>query len=290
MNIYTTITNKIIEQLKSGTVPWKKCWKTGLPKSLKTRAEYRGINLILLSNKDFSSQYYVTFNEARNLGGAVRKGEKGSTVIYWHWRSAAEIEALKEKSDREPQKCFPKLYTVFNVEQCEGLLVPSDDSSCSIHSKIQKAESIVHNFESKPLISHGTNTDPCYKIKSDRVELPPLSQFISANQYYATLFHELIHSTAHQKRLNRPIVDYRSLEIKTYSFEELIAELGSAFLCAQSGIEDKELIENEAAYLSCWIKYLESDTTSILKAASAAQKAVDFIINLKADELTQKAA
>ena len=121
MNIYTIITDKIINELKNGTVPWKKCWNKGLPRSLKTKNEYRGINLILLSNNNFSSQYYVTYNEAKNLGGAVKKGEKGSMVIYWHWRTEKELEALREKSEREPQKCFPKIYTVFNVEQCEGL-------------------------------------------------------------------------------------------------------------------------------------------------------------------------
>ena len=284
MTVYEIITEKIIEKLSSGVIPWRKSWSIALPKSYSTKKEYRGINLFLLQGDGFKSRYWITYKEAQKSGGQVRAGEKGSLVVYWHWRTPVEMAKLQASGkSQNPSPCYPFISKVFNLDQVEGIKSPEDDLKINEAQKLEIAPAVYENMRDKPAILHGQDFSPAYSPSRDAIRLPFMNQFESADLYYSTLFHELIHSTGHQSRLAR--LDSGARNSDSYSFEELIAEFGAAFLCGFSGIENNRTLEDSASYIKGWISVLENDKTILLKAASAAQKAVDFICEVKSEEI-----
>ena len=277
MNLFQNVTETILAKLSQGVIPWRKTWAAGIPCSVGTKKEYRGINIILLGLCDHTSRYWVTYREALKLEGHVKKGAKGSRVIYWHWRSEEERQRLVDSGKtKAPAPCTPFISTVFNLEQTEGIERPRDDLHCERKGKLEQAEDFLAKLPPGTAeIAHGLHFAPSYAPLADVIHLPHLSQFESAEHYYSTLFHELVHSTGHPSRLNRLKAGPRGGE--AYSFEELVAELGAAFLCALTGIDNQRTISEQAAYIHGWKEFLKTDPGCFMRAASEAQKAVDYL-------------
>jgi antirestriction protein ArdC len=268
--VYEIITERIIELLKAGTVPWRKPWRSSAPANLISKKPYRGINAFLLNSLSFESPYFVTFNQAKQLGGSVRRGEKGAPVVFWQF-----IE--KQTEDGKKEIPLLRYYTVFNISQCEGIPVPAVQTS-TVNS-IAACECIIEGMPNRAQIEHGGN-EAVYIPKLDRIQMPAKASFGSAEEYYSTLFHELIHSTGHQARLGRKgVIEAAYFGSQSYCAEELIAEMGSSFLCGEAGIETAT-IENSAAYIKGWLTKFRSDKWMIVSAAGQAQKAADYVLGV----------
>jgi antirestriction protein ArdC len=274
MNIqsYERITERIVALLEQGTVPWHKPWtvKTGLPRNLISKKPYRGINAFLLMAMSYESPHWLTFRQAIQLGGNVKKGEKSCPVVFWK-----RMKNEDEESE-EPRKApLLRLYHVFNVAQCEGLKESSAVENGSFTSA--KPTEIVAKMPQLPIVKHGMS-QAFYSPREDCVGMPERERFDGEASYFATLFHELVHATGSEKRLNRAsIAERNGFGSDPYCKEELIAELGSAFLCGYADIVDRT-IDNSAAYLEGWLKQFQNDRTLIVSAAAQAQKAADFIL------------
>lgn len=286
MNIrsYDRITDRIVSLMEQGTVPWHKPWNimTGLPRNLVTQKPYRGINPFLLMSMGYESPNWLTFRQAVQLGGSVRKGEKSVPVVFWK-----PLQVTDEESGEVEKIPFLRLYHVFNVAQCDGLKnVPDPDE---VNFVARAAADIVANMPQPPVIKHGM-AHAYYSPINDTVGMPDPKRFQTEDGYHATLFHELVHSTGHEKRLKRlSITERNGYGSDPYCKEELIAELGSAFLCGQAGIMERT-IDSSAAYIENWLKRLKEDKTLIVYAAAQAQKAADFILDRKLENGTEGVA
>lgn len=273
--VYSQITDEIIALLEAGTVPWRRPWKTIPPRNLISDAPYRGINILLLASRGFTDPYWLTYKQAQGLGGNVRKGEKGTRIIYY--------EFLKPKDADEDEDGFPMLrtYHVFNAEQCEGIDLPvvMDDWNEDLKVRSERAEQIICAMPNPPKIVEGGSV-ACYQPPEDLVRIPKIRDFESSEAYYATMFHELAHSTGHINRLNRPgvtgAIRFGSCD---YSREELVAELASAFCCAEVGI-DNSILDNAASYIHGWLEALQGDPKAVVAASSQAQRATNYILNV----------
>ncbi|MDE2102165.1 MAG: DUF1738 domain-containing protein [Patescibacteria group bacterium] len=272
---YDRITERILALMETGTVPWHKPWQvqTGMPRNLVTQKPYRGINTFLLMCMGFESPNWLTYRQAVQLGGNVKKGEKSCPVVFWK-----PLKVEDEESGEVEKVPFLRLYHVFNVAQCEGLKnVPAADESAFA---MTGAAEIVAHMPQAPVIKHGM-TAAYYSPREDTVGMPDAKRFRTEDGYHATLFHELVHSTGHEKRLKRTSITERNgYGSDPYCKEELVAELGSAFLCGQAGIVERT-IDNSATYIENWLKRLKDDRTLIVYAAAQAQKAADFILDRK---------
>ena len=289
-NIYAAVTDRILKQLVAGQVPWRKTWACGLPKSLASGKEYRGVNILVLGTTDFRSRYWATFREAQRLGGHVRKGERATPVIYWKWRTPEEIaKRVAQTGNEEIAPCVPFVSTVFNLDQTEGVARPEDDIQHRREDRLRLADQMFDVMPDKPEIVHTLTAQPIYSPHLDRVTLPHLSQFESADDYYATLFHELIHSSGHPRRLNR-FAEAEGDGVEKYSFEELVAEFGAAFLCGFAGIENPDTHAQQASYIEGWARVFRQDTRVLVRAASAAQRAADYVRGKTAPEQTSVTA
>jgi antirestriction protein ArdC len=271
------ITNKILDKMKTGIVPWRRPWKFQLPQNLVSKRPYHGVNLLILSLNEFESPYYVTFHQAKQLGGSIKKGEHGTPVVFWKLFETLDINVGNEE---EKTKIIPYLQysTVFNLSQTEGIKAPKNAPQPLVSLAV--CEEIIKGFIDKPETVHTSLPRAYYQPIPDKVHMPVKTSFISNEEYYATLFHEYVHATGHEKRLNRYKQEYTNFDFgsKDYSHEELVAELGSAFLCAEEQI-DNSVIDNNAAYLTSWLKVLEGDNKLIIYVSAKAGKAVDYIRN-----------
>lgn len=271
--IYEMINQRITALLEKGEIPWRKPWVSGDPANFITKKLYRGINPFVLISSGFSCPYWVSFNQAKGKGGRIKKGEKGFPVVFWKWIEVEDPEAESGKK-RVP---FLRYYTVFNLEQTEGIDIPELDARD--FQPIMKAEKLIHTMPNSPIIEHN-EPRAFYRPIDDLVNMPKANLFQSDEEYYSTLFHELTHSTGHQSRLNRDEISKISLfGSHDYSKEELVAEMGSAFLCGHCGIEPA-VIQNQAAYIQSWLKKLQSNRKWLVYAAAQAQKAADFVLGI----------
>lgn len=274
-DVYEIVTDRIIALLEAGTVPWRKPWKsqTGIPRNFVSRKAYRGINTLLLHCMNYESPYWLTYKQAEAKGGNVRKGEKACPVVFW---KKLEIEDSKTQAIKEI--AMIRYYHVFNVAQCEGLELPETPAATITDTTpIEAAHKIVDNWKAKPTIEGG-HIKAYYLPSRDFIGMPEPESFVSMAHYYQTLFHELTHSTGHASRLNREsITGQVNFGSQTYSKEELLAEMGAAFLSGHAGISESQ-IENSAAYIASWLEALKNDRKLVVCAAAAAQKAVDYIL------------
>jgi antirestriction protein ArdC len=271
--VYERITERIITLLTQGTVPWHKPWKarTGLPRNLVSQKPYRGINVFLLLAMSYESPLWLTFRQTSQLGGAVRKGEKACPVVFWKQLKIEDKES--GETERIP---LLRYYHVFNAAQCDGLKLTSAPVETNGNG-ISKPEEIVANMPQPPTVKHGM-TRAYYSPPDDCVGLPARERFDTGESYYATLFHELVHATGHEIRLKRAtLTESAGFGSNPYCKEELIAEMGAAFLCGQAEIAERT-VGNSAAYIQGRLAQLESDKTLIVQAAAQAQKAADFIL------------
>lgn len=277
---YDRITDRITALLEQGTVPWHKPWKakTGWPRNYVSKKPYRGINVFLLASMSYESPFWLTFHQATQLGGTVRKGEKSCPVVFWK-----QIQIEEEDASEAKKVPLIRIYHVFNSAQCDGLKnVPAPVVETPL-SAPNKPDEIVAFMPKRPEIKHGMSK-AFYSPREDIVAMPDRARFENEAGYFATLFHELIHSTGHEKRLKRAtLAEHNGFGSDPYCKEELIAEMGAAFLCGQAEIAERT-IESSAAYIKCWLERLHHDKTLIVQAAAQAQKAADFILGRSFNE------
>jgi antirestriction protein ArdC len=274
-SVYEIVTEKIIKQLESGVAPWRKPWTCQTPANLLTQKEYRGLNVFTLASQGFPSRFWLTYNQATKLGGRIRQGEKSSLVIFWN--IGDEQETTTQDGAKETSRPFLlRYYSVFNLSQAEGIDIPASLlEETRTNDPIETCEQIVTNMPVPPTFEQSDKA--WYSPTNDVVGMPTRGLFHSSEEYYATEFHELAHSTGHAKRLHRENFDNPvSFGSESYSKEELIAEMTAAMLCGIAGIEQR-ILKNSAAYLKTWIARLKSDSRLLVSAASQAQKAADFI-------------
>jgi antirestriction protein ArdC len=263
---YEAILTQITTMLANGTVPWRKGWNESMPYNGVSKKAYRGINLWVLYGMPDPRWY--TFNQVNELKAKIRKGEKPRYIVFWTMFDSKTEKDAKGNPKKVP---FLRYSKVWNASQIEGL--PNLDTS--EFEVQQSAEDIVKGYIDCPEIQHGFSY-AAYNYKADLVKMPNRGDFKTEAEYYATLFHELGHSTGHKSRLNRDTLEESAaFGSEVYSKEELIAELAAAFLCAKAGVNNE--LENSAAYIQGWLRALANDPKMIVTAASAAQKAVDYI-------------
>lgn len=274
--VYQIVTDRIIQQLQKGVIPWQKPWSdSGAPRNLVSKKPYRGMNYFLLANT--GENWFLTFNQAKKLGGRVKKGASGYPVIFWKF---LEVEDVKTGEIKEVP--LLRYFTVFALRDVEGIDRPEQDGGDQkAMNPIEEAERIIAGMPNRPKIEHGGDR-AFYRSSQDFVRLPEVRNFVSMEEYYSTAFHELVHSTGHKSRLARPeVMNASFFGDHRYSKEELVAEMGAAFLCGHAGFVDRT-IENSAAYIDSWLDALRNDNKMLVQAAGKAQRAADFILNIQA--------
>jgi len=279
VDVYELVTNRIIGLLEAGTVPWQMPWtETGVPMNLISKRPYRGINLWLLLSLNYERNLFLTWDQLKKLGGSVNKDQHGHIVVFWK-NVKKQPEELDDKSKAKTIAML-RYYKVFNIEQCRD--IPSDLIPVLIKEELEpleECEAIIKSMPDSPMIKHKENK-AFYHVEQDYINMPRKKSFKNMEAYYSTLFHELVHSTGAEKRLGRKtITEMSEFGSEPYSIEELIAELGSAYLNSFTGILEKEM-QNSVAYIQGWLGKLKDDKRFIVSASGQAQKAVDFILNI----------
>ena len=273
-DVYEMVNNQIIDRLKQGVVPWHQPWESTsrVPRNLISNRVYRGFNFFFLQSYNFENPYFLTWNQIQEIGGSVKKGSVSYPVIFW---KILETTLKDGTIDRVP---YLRYYRVFNVESVFGIesRIPDPEQNNNDFNPIEICENLVSNWTDCPKIEHN-HPMAAYYPTLDKVMMPKPHDFFSGQEYYSTLFHELIHSTGHRNRLNRhekfPNHQFGS---RDYSQEELVAEMGATYLAALCGIENK-IIDNSAAYIKSWLSKLLDDNKFFVQACSYAQRAVDYI-------------
>ncbi|MEJ8472848.1 ArdC family protein [Roseibium algae] len=295
-DVYTKVTDKIIADLEKGELTWLKPWSAGHAEGRITRPmrhnglPYSGINVLMLwgaaLDAGFLSPYWMTFKQARELGAHVTKGEKGNQVVYAN--TLTKTEEAEDGSEEERQIPYMKTYTVFNVEQIEGLpelYYVQPEPVIDLVERMDHAEGFFAATGAD--IRHGGNR-AFYSGASDHVQMPHFEMFRAPEAYYATLAHEVTHWTKHRKRLERDFGRKRWGD-EGYAMEELVAELGAAFLCADLTLTP-EPGTGHAAYIQSWLKVLKNNKRAIFSAAAHAQRAADFLHDLQPQAKVAQAA
>ena len=290
MNTYEIVTERIINLLEQSVIPWRRPWAaTGLPRNLVSKKTYRGINSFLLGATKYVSPYWLTFKQANQLGGAVRKGEHGEIVVFWKIEDADQTDpdaAQSEGDESARRRILLRFYRVWNVEQCalpQAVLDKLPPIETHQHDPIAAAEKIIAGMPNPPEIRYG-GSQAFYSPLTDRITLPSRARFATAADFYAVLDHELAHSSGHRTRLNREsITETTPFGSPVYSREELLAEMCAAFLCADAGISPV-VLENQTAYVQGWLGKLRGgDKRMVVTAAAQAQRAADYILNVHGD-------
>jgi antirestriction protein ArdC len=289
-DVYAIVTEQVIAALEAGTVPWHRPWSAemGLPRNLQSGRPYRGINPFLLgcaqAAHGFESPYWVTYKQASERGGHVRRGETSSLVVFWKRLDPLKVRKVRDNVTGERVEMATlgapmvlRYFRVFNVEQCENVEYPRAEAERHEWDALEQCESIVTDYlRCGPLLVEG-GARACYQPSSDRVCMPERDRFEGAAGYYSTIFHELAHSTGHAKRLARKeLLEFHAFGDASYSREELVAEMGAAMLCGVAGI-DQLTVPNSAAYVRSWLDKLRGDKRLVVTAAAQAQKAADLI-------------
>ncbi len=276
-NVYQMVTDRIIEELEKGVIPWQKPW-TGVRSGAFNRISkkpYSLLNQMLLKH----TGEYTTFKQWQQLGGHIRKGEKSEIIVFW---KIFEKEEINDKGEKE-KVSIPMLryYNVFHISQVDGV-EPLEEPLNDIEP-IEAADKVIIDYITKEHITFEeiASNKAFYSPSSDRVVVPLKEQYQNANGYYSTTFHELTHSTGHKTRLDRLKTGMdAAFGSETYSKEELIAEIGSASILNILGIETPQTFKNSAAYIQNWLQVLKNDNKFIVSAAGKAEKAVNYIMNM----------
>lgn len=275
--IYETITNEVIQQLLSVDLgSWNKPWFDikRLPYNAVTGNTYRGINTFLLSFNDYDIPAYATYKQWASKGCQVNKGSKASLSTFY---KTLRIE--DKLTGEEKDIPFLRKSAVFNVSQVEGEYAREIEANfkkpLNTHESLELAENVINNYKRHELIEYRNGDRACYSPTLDIISMPLLGQFESSEDYYSTFFHEIAHSTGHEKRLDRKLLSY-SNDRESYAKEELVAELSASIACALYGISNKPR-KDHAQYIKSWLEVLQNDSRLVVQAASKAQKAVDYI-------------
>lgn len=271
--IYEMITERIMNMLEQGTIPWRRPWVVNASVNWKTQKPYRGINTLLLPPGE-----YATFKQVTEAGGKVKKGAKSHIAVFWRW-----LEVENQETHEIEKVPFLRYYNVFEINtQCEGLESRRGETSFE-HDPIEEAEKIIEGYlDAPPIRFHSGSAN--YVPAKDFISVPPISDYPKGEEYYCTLFHEMMHSTGHKDRLNRPGIEtVAAFGSEVYSKEELVAEIGAAMLCATAGV-DNSTIQNSASYVQSWLRVLKNEKKWVVQAAGLAQKGVDYILGVKYQE------
>ena len=269
MDIYAEVTSRIIDQLEQGIIPWQKPWiASGQAVSRATGKPYSLLNQMILGR----GGEYVTFKQCQQEGGKVKKGEKASMVVFWKF-----VEQEDEETHEKKQVPFLRYYSVFHIDQCEGLTAKHTASLPQTASADETAENMIAAYAQRSgvTIKLQEGDRAFYSPSSDSITLPLLAQFAETAEYYSTAFHELTHSTGHSTRLNR-LEKTAYFGSEAYSKEELIAEIGASALVNHAGLETSTSFRNSAAYIQNWLKVLRDDKKFIVSASGKAEKAVNL--------------
>lgn len=277
-DVYQMVTDRIITELEAGTIPWRKPWcsvNKGAFNRISGR-HYSLTNQLLLRHQG----EYASFDQWKKLGGRIKKGEKAEMVVFWKWLEEKETQDGNETEDGE-KKLHPMLryYHVFHISQVENVEPLEREQKLFDTEPIQKAEEIFRDYVSRENIQvdSSPSNDAFYSPVSDGIHLPDIRQYEKAEEYYSTAFHEAIHSTA--SRLNRVGLQKVVYGSEAYGKEELIAEIGSACILNQLGVETVGSFKNSVAYVQGWLNQLKNDRKLVVLAASQAEKAVKFILD-----------
>ena len=271
MDIYQIITDRLIDEMEQGQIPWQKPWlAAGSAISHTTGKAYSILNQLLLGK----AGEYLTFKQVQAEGGYVRKGEKSRMVVFWKF-----IEKEDEETGEVKQVPYLKYYNVFHIDQCEGIKAKHIQDMPNKAKADVTAESIITGYTTREGITleHVKGDRAYYNPLDDRIVLPQMNQFTDTAEYYSTAYHEMVHSTGHAKRLAR--LDATAFfGSESYSKEELVAEIGSAFLLHRTGLENAGSFRNNTAYIQNWLTALKNDKRFIVSAAGKADKAVEYIL------------
>jgi antirestriction protein ArdC len=299
---YEEITEKMVEALKAGTVPWRRPWTSaGLPRSLASGKPYRGVNVWVLGltamAENYASPHWGTFNRIAELCGmekvarktgkgsfwvspddtprGIRKGEKSTVIYYWEHKVRPDPD-FPDDRDKDIHAVFVKYDRVFNLDQADAVPEKYKMNTVPVE-EIPDAQAVLDGYISRgPALIHG-GSQAYYTSVDDTITLPARESFTGSPEYYSTAFHEAGHSTGHSKRLKRPgVEDFDHFGSDKYGKEELVAEMTSAMVCSATGIETT--FDNSAAYIASWIKAIKGDVSLVTQAASAAQAAADLIL------------
>lgn len=288
-DIAQEITNKLIARLEEGgPLPWRRPWRSNaMAMPLRHTGEaYKGVNHLLLAIEAYASgyttPYWMTFKQAKDLGACVRKGEKSSTVVYYGTAqkkddSAAPNPESNDGAEEGGHYRFLKGYAVFNCDQIDGLPERFHPVAEEVDTGARADASLDAFFGAMPFVISTGHEYAAYREARDEIVMPDVSRFESADAYYATLSHETIHSSGPANRLGRDCFQRYHLDRQARAEEELIAEIGAMMLTARLGIGG-EHIDNHAAYVQSWLKALKSDKRHIFKAAAEAQRACDWVM------------
>ena len=274
MDIYSEVTSRIMEQMEQGIIPWQKPWVAcGKAISRTTGKPYSLLNQMLLGRPG----EYLTFKQCQEAGGKVKKGEKSSMVVFWKW-----IETEDEETGEVKEVPFLRYYNVFHIDQCEGITAKHTAETAFPDGAAadEAAQAIIDDYLTREgvRLHHNEGDRAFYRPATDEIVLPLLRQFHSTAEYYSTAFHEITHSTGHEKRLNR-LEKIAFFGSDAYSKEELVAEIGAATLVSHAGLETSSSFRNNAAYVQNWLSVLKDDKRFIVSAAGKAEKAVSLILN-----------
>lgn len=282
------LTNEIIEGIQNDDLKFEKMWNPlNAPTNYASKTSYKGFNAFYLSyvaqKMNYKTPLFVSFKQALDLKGNVKKGEKGRVVVYWKIssygkKSSEESSEISSEKNKSGMIFTPFTWTVFNIDQCEGIDFKIGDLTRPF-TGIEACEKVLNEFVGAPIFHGGDRAS--YSPSADRIKMPIQESFKTDESYYSVLFHEMVHSTGHKSRLNRfdtqDIAEFGSVD---YSKEELIAEIGSSFLNAWTGIKD-ENFKNSLAYMKGWIKPLKDDPKMIIYAAQKAHQAAKLILNIE---------
>jgi antirestriction protein ArdC len=278
-NIHKEISDKILSAMESGNLPWVKPWSgkgiNNMPRNAVSKRAYSGANVLLLwlaaENNGYTSGKWLTYKQAQELGGNVRKGEKSTSIVY-----ASTFEKQNENGDKDIIP-FLKAYAVFAVEQCEGLET-LQEKPMVLNTEQRDADCEAFIRTTGAIVRHGGGR-AYYTSKDDYIMLPPYETFNGSNGYYNTALHELVHWSGHETRCNRQFG--KRFGDKAYAAEELVAELGAAFMCAEFGYD---AVTQHAAYIQSWIDLIKDDCKAFITAASKASAAVEYLRGLALQE------
>jgi len=284
--VYEIVTEKIINAMENGRIPWQKPWTPGnAPRNAESNRPYHGVNAWLLAAeaeaKGYTDQAWITYEGAKRLGANVRKGEHGALVTFW------KIGTYNKTNDNgettEENSFILRYYTVFNVAQLENYTPkPSATPEAPQFTPLESAEMIKQGYAPArgPEVKHASQDRAYYSPDQDYIMMPTPEQFKTPEQYYSVLFHEMGHSTGHASRLDRFSHEHsHHFGSQDYSKEELVAEMTAAFICAECGISNERTETNSIAYVQSWISALKNDPKMVVMASSKAQKAADYILN-----------
>ena len=271
MDLYKEITERIMNQMQEGVIPWHKPWISGKAISRTTGKPYSLLNQMMLGKPG----EYLTFKQCQAEGGKVKKGEKAQMVVFWKWMTVEDEETKEEK-----EVPFLRYYNVFHIDQCEGLRPNYELTLPGTAEPDAAANEVIYDYldRSGVKMTHESGDRAYYQPMTDTVVIPVRKQFAETAEFYSTIFHELTHSTGHESRLNR-LEKTAFFGTESYSKEEFIAEIGAATLVNHCGIKTSSSFRNSTAYIQNWLSVLKNDKRFIVSAAGKAEKAINLILN-----------